>query len=108
MNLGQAEDYLLGLELFGMRFGLDRMHKLMTALGMPERRFASIHVVGTNGKSSTVRMIAAILERHGIRTGAYLSPHLSSYGERIRIAEADLDPRAFAAAVARVIRAAEL
>ncbi|MDX6581432.1 MAG: dihydrofolate synthase / folylpolyglutamate synthase, partial [Solirubrobacterales bacterium] len=50
MNLRQAEDYLLGLELFGMRFGLDRMHKLMTVLGLPQRRYASIHVVGTNGK----------------------------------------------------------
>ena len=63
MTFREAEDYLLGLELFGMRFGLDRMHKLMTVLGMPQRRFASIHVVGSNGKSSTVRMIAAILER---------------------------------------------
>jgi len=103
-----AERYVLSRELFGMRFGLDRMRRMMTALEHPERRFASIHVVGTNGKSSTVRMIAAILERHGIRTGAFLSPHLVSYGERIRIAEADLGPRAFAAAVARVIRAAEL
>ena len=53
-----------------MRFGLDRMHRLMTVLGLPQRRFASIHVVGTNGKSSTVRFCAAILERHGLRTGA--------------------------------------
>jgi len=59
VNARQAEDYLLGLELFGMRFGLDRMHRLMTVLGMPQQRFASIHVVGSNGKSSTVRMIAA-------------------------------------------------
>ena len=44
------------LELFGMRFGLDRMHRLMTVLGLPQRRFASIHVVGSNGKSSTVRL----------------------------------------------------
>ena len=84
MNLRQAEEYLLDLELFGMRFGLDRMHKLMTALGMPQRRFASIHVVGTNGKSSTVRFIAGILERHGIRTGSYTSPHLVSFTERMR------------------------
>ena len=40
MTLREAEEYLLGLELFGMRFGLDRMHKLMTVLGMPQRRFA--------------------------------------------------------------------
>ena len=55
VNYEQAEAYLLDLELFGMRFGLDRMHKLMTVLGMPQRRFASIHVVGSNGKSSTAR-----------------------------------------------------
>jgi dihydrofolate synthase / folylpolyglutamate synthase len=103
-----AERYLLSLELFGMRFGLDRMRRLMTALGHPERSFDSIHVVGTNGKSSTVRMIAAILSRHGLRTGAYLSPHLVSFGERIRIDDADLEPAAFAAAVARAARAAEL
>src|SRR5436190_20700611 len=91
-----------------MRFGLDRMHKLMTVLGMPQRRFASIHVVGTNGKSSTTRMIAAILERHGLRTGTYTSPHLVSFAERIRVAECDLEPAAFAAAVSRAARAADL
>ena len=58
-----AERYLLSLELFGMRFGLDRMRRLMTALGHPERQFQSIHVVGTNGKSSTTRMTAALLDR---------------------------------------------
>src|SRR5207248_2153082 len=108
MNLGQAEDYLLSLELFGMRFGLDRMHKLMTVLGMPQRRFASIHVVGTNGKSSTTRMTAAILERHGLRTGIYTSPHLRAFPERIEIRERPLTDRAFAEAVARAAHAAAL
>ncbi len=89
-----AERYLLSLELFGMRFGLDRMRRLMTALGHPERQFGSIHVVGTNGKSSTVRMIAAILAHHGLSVGAYLSPHLVSFGERIRIGDSDLEPAA--------------
>ncbi|PZS15286.1 MAG: methionine--tRNA ligase subunit beta [Solirubrobacterales bacterium] len=91
-----------------MRFGLDRMRRLMTALDHPQRRFDSIHVVGTNGKSSTARMIAAILAHHGLRTGAYLSPHLLHYGERIRIDDVDLEPGAFAAAVARAARAAQL
>jgi dihydrofolate synthase / folylpolyglutamate synthase len=108
MNLGQAEDYLLGLELFGMRFGLDRMHKLMTVLGMPQRRFASIHVVGTNGKSSTTRMTAAILERHGLRTGIYTSPHLHGFPERIEIGGQPLSESQFADAVARAAHAAEL
>jgi dihydrofolate synthase/folylpolyglutamate synthase len=104
----EGERYLLGLELFGMRFGLDRMRRLTTALGLPQRSFASVHVVGSNGKSSTVRMIAAILERHGATTGAYLSPHLRSFTERIRIGERDLDPAAFGAAVQRAAHAAEM
>ncbi len=108
MNLRQAEEYLLDLELFGMRFGLDRMHKLMTVLGMPQRRFASIHVVGTNGKSSTVRFIAGILERHGIRTGSYTSPHLVSFTERIEVGEEPISDADFAAAVTRAAHAAEL
>jgi dihydrofolate synthase / folylpolyglutamate synthase len=103
---GDAERYLLSLELFGMRFGLDRMRRLMTALGSPQERFASIHVVGTNGKSSTTRMIAAILQRHGLRAGAYLSPHLVSFAERIRVDDRDVTPERFAAAVQRAARAA--
>ena len=103
----QAERQLRSLELFGMRFGLDRMRRMMTALGSPERRFDAIHVLGTNGKSSTTRMTAAILERHGLRTGAYLSPHLVSYRERVLIDGRELDADAFAAAVARASWAAE-
>jgi dihydrofolate synthase/folylpolyglutamate synthase len=102
-----AERYLLSLELFGMRFGLDRMRRLMTVLGSPQERFGSVHVVGTNGKSSTTRMLAAILRRHGLRAGAYLSPHLASFTERIRVDDADVSPERFAAAVERARRAAE-
>jgi dihydrofolate synthase/folylpolyglutamate synthase len=103
-----AERYLLGLELFGMRFGLDRMRRLLVTLGEPQATWGAIHVVGTNGKSSTVRMIAAILERHGLRTGAYLSPHLVSFAERVRVGEVDLTPGDFAEAVHRAARAAEM
>ena len=104
----EAERYILSRELFGMRFGLDRMRRLMTAMGNPQLRFQSIHVVGTNGKSSTVRMTAAILRRHGLRTGAYLSPHLVSFAERIRIEDEDLEPAEFAGAIQRAAHAAEL
>jgi dihydrofolate synthase/folylpolyglutamate synthase len=103
----RAERELRSLELFGMRFGLDRMRRMMTVLGSPERRFDAVHVLGTNGKSSTTRMLAAILERHGLRTGAYLSPHLVSYRERVRIGERELDSEGFAAAVGRASWAAE-
>ncbi len=103
----QAERHLRSLELFGMRFGLDRMRRMMTVLDSPERRFDTIHVVGTNGKSSTTRMTAAILERHGLRTGAYTSPHLTAYTERVQVSERDVESDAFAAAVARAAWAAE-
>jgi dihydrofolate synthase / folylpolyglutamate synthase len=105
-RLEDAEAHLLSLELFGMRFGLERMRRLLTVLGSPQERFAAIHVVGTNGKSSTVRMCAALLEAHGVRTGAFLSPHLTTFAERIRIGDADLDGDAFAAAVQRAAAAA--
>jgi len=105
-SAARAEEHLLGLELFGMRFGLERMRRLLTALGSPQERFAAIHVVGTNGKSSTVRMTAALLEAHGVRAGAFLSPHLTTFAERIRIGDADLEPAAFGAAIERAAAAA--
>jgi dihydrofolate synthase/folylpolyglutamate synthase len=108
VNFKQAEEYLLSLELFGMRFGLDRMHRLMTVLGLPQRRFASIHVVGSNGKSSTARFCAAILERHGLRTGSYTSPHLRSFRERIEVGEVPVSEADFAAAVTRAAGAAQM
>ncbi|MCW2985589.1 MAG: bifunctional folylpolyglutamate synthase/dihydrofolate synthase, partial [Conexibacter sp.] len=107
MRLQDAERLLLSLELFGMRFGLDRMRRLLTALGSPQERFSSVHVVGTNGKSSTVRMTAAILRRHGLHVGAYLSPHLVSFAERVRVDDADVSGAEFAAAVGRAAAAAE-
>jgi dihydrofolate synthase/folylpolyglutamate synthase len=107
MELRDAERLLLSLELFGMRFGLDRMRRLLTALGSPQERFGAVHVVGTNGKSSTVRMTAAILRRHGLRTGAYLSPHLVSFAERVRVDDQDVTGAEFAAAVARAAAAAD-
>jgi len=106
MTVQDAERLLLSLELFGMRFGLDRMRRLLTALGSPQEQFAAVHVVGTNGKSSTVRMTAAILRRHGLRVGAYLSPHLVSFTERVRVDDADVSGPDFAAAVQRAASAA--
>jgi dihydrofolate synthase/folylpolyglutamate synthase len=84
------------------------MHKLTSLLGLPQHRFASIHVVGTNGKSSVAQMIAALLEAHGRSTGACLSPHLLRWSERIRIAGVEISPWDFAAAIERTAQAAEV
>ncbi|HEX4669996.1 MAG TPA: cyanophycin synthetase [Solirubrobacterales bacterium] len=99
--------YLDSLEPIGWRLGLERMHKLTTALGMPQHRFASIHVVGTNGKSSVARMTAALLEAHGVGSGACLSPHTSRWAERTLIHGEEVGPAEWATAVERVAKAAE-
>src|SRR5690349_19903031 len=91
-----------------MRFGLDRMRRLSTVLVSPQERFGSVQVVGTNGKSSTARMTAALLQRHGPRTGAYLSPHLTTFAERIEVVGKPISRERFAAAVQRAAQAAAL
>jgi len=83
------------------------MRKLTTALGLPQHRFASIHVVGTNGKSSVTRMTAAILEAHGLRTGACVSPHTERWSQRTLVGGAEIDAGDWAVAVEQVARAAE-
>lgn len=77
-----AKEYLDGLDQLGMRFGLERMQALMDVLGSPQLAYRTVHVVGTNGKTSTTRFIAGILAAHGLRVGAYISPHLVSPAER--------------------------
>jgi dihydrofolate synthase/folylpolyglutamate synthase len=84
------------------------MHRLTTVLGMPQHRFASIHVVGTNGKSSVTRMIAALLDAHGVSAGACVSPHASRWSERTLVHGEEIGAAEFAAAVERVAQAAEV
>jgi dihydrofolate synthase/folylpolyglutamate synthase len=103
-----TEAYLNSLEPLGWRLGLDRMHRLTSVLGMPQHRFASIHVVGTNGKSSVAQMIAALLETHGVSAGACLSPHLVRWSERVRIRGEEIEPQAFAVSVERAAQGAEV
>ena len=80
-------------------FGLDRMRALLAELGDPQLRYPAIHVVGTNGKSTTTRMTEALLDDTGLVVGAYLSPHVRSWSERIRIAGAEADFERVAAGV---------
>ena len=66
---------------------LDRVKRLLSKLGNPERSLPPIiHVAGTNGKGSTIAMIKAGLQSSGLRTHAYTSPHLVHFNERIEIA----------------------
>jgi dihydrofolate synthase/folylpolyglutamate synthase len=67
---------------FGIRADLGRIRALMALLNDPQLTYPTIHLAGTNGKSSTSRMIASILAGHGLTTGLYVSPHLQSVRER--------------------------
>ena len=82
------------------------MHTLCTLLGMPQYRFGSVHIVGTNGKSSVTRMVAALLEAHGVPTGACVSPHPSRWSERVLIGGREIGGQEFRAAVERTAEAA--
>jgi dihydrofolate synthase/folylpolyglutamate synthase len=94
---------LLPARRFGVVFGLDRMRAILDRLGGPTRRFGAIvHVGGTNGKGSTVAMIAALAAAAGQRVATYTSPHLSCLRERIAIDGAMIGEAALVAAAERV------
>ncbi|MEP6851316.1 MAG: folylpolyglutamate synthase/dihydrofolate synthase family protein [bacterium] len=73
----------------------ERIRALLDLLGEPQRAYRSIHLTGTNGKTSTARMVDELLRATGLRTGRYTSPHLSSITERIVIDGVPISERAF-------------
>jgi dihydrofolate synthase/folylpolyglutamate synthase len=99
-----ATAWIVSLSPWPEEFGLDRMQLLLERLGHPERRYPAIHVVGTNGKSTATRTIAALLQAEGRRAGAYTSPHVSGWSERIWVNDGEAD---FEQAVARIRPEAE-
>jgi dihydrofolate synthase/folylpolyglutamate synthase len=73
----------------------ERMQALVELLGDPQRNYRAIHLTGTNGKSSTARMVDELLRGFGLRTGRYTSPHLAGVTERIVIDGAPISDRTF-------------
>jgi dihydrofolate synthase/folylpolyglutamate synthase len=80
-----------------MVFDLDRIRQLLDLLGSPQRAYPSIHLTGTNGKTSTARMIDGLLRAHGLHTGRYTSPHLETVRERISLDGEPVSPERFVA-----------
>jgi dihydrofolate synthase/folylpolyglutamate synthase len=72
---------------------IERIAALVDILGSPQLTYPTIHVGGTNGKTTTSRMIDALLFAHGLRTGRFTSPHLETYLERIAINGQSIDPK---------------
>lgn len=96
MNYQEALTYLEGLNIFGIRLGLERIRRLLKLLDLPQNRYRTIHVTGTNGKGSVSAMVAGILRRSEIHTGMYTSPHLVSYTERIQVDGQPISEQEFA------------
>lgn len=85
MTYSSAVEYLYRLQKHGIKLGLETMTALMGRLGMPQIRYRTLHIAGTNGKGSTAAMAAAVLQAAGYRVGLYTSPHLVEFRERIRV-----------------------
>jgi len=85
MTYSSAVAYLYRLQKHGIKLSLEAMTALMVRLGMPQTRYRTLHIAGTNGKGSTAAMAAAILQAAGYRVGLYTSPHLVEFRERIRV-----------------------
>ena len=111
MNYKESVRYLLtlGRELASpqqaraAKFDLYNIRAMCERLGHPERKFASVHIAGTNGKGSTAAMLASILHAAGLRCGLYTSPHLVRINERICLDGAEISEDEFAASFTRVL-----
>ena len=103
-SAGEHLAWLEALSPWPEEFGVGRMRELLQRLGNPERGLRAIHVVGTNGKTTTAFAAEALLLAEDIRPGVYTSPHVVSWAERVRVGgeNADLD-----AVLARVREEAE-
>ncbi len=95
--MDRAGEILQTRTLFGMELGLERIRALLSHLGEPQRTFRAVHIVGTNGKSSTTRFTAAALAANGLTAGAYLSPHIAGWHERVLVAAPGQSPEPIAA-----------
>jgi dihydrofolate synthase/folylpolyglutamate synthase len=84
-------EWLKSLSPWPEEFGLGRMQALLADLGEPQCAFRALHVVGTNGKSTATRRAAAFLLREGLAVGAYTSPHVAGWSERIQVGGEDAD-----------------
>jgi dihydrofolate synthase/folylpolyglutamate synthase len=110
MEYNEAVRYLLtlGRELAApsharaAKFDLANIRALALRMGEPQKKFASVHIAGTNGKGSTAAMAERILRCAGFKTGLYTSPHLERINERIRMNGAEISDAEFAAAFTRL------
>ncbi len=85
MNYTEILNYIHSLGNFSLPAGLDRIKKVMNALGNPQDSFKSIHIAGTNGKGSVTAFVSSVFKTAGYKTGSFISPYIIDFRERIQI-----------------------
>lgn len=85
MTPTETLEYLYGLQMFGIKLGLDNIEALLCSVGNPQEKYGIVHVAGTNGKGSVCSFLQQIYRNAGYRVGVYTSPHLHCFNERISI-----------------------
>ncbi|MDK1096448.1 MAG: folylpolyglutamate synthase/dihydrofolate synthase family protein [Actinomycetota bacterium] len=101
-NRDQAEAFLNARIGHGIKPGLSRITGLLEFMGNPQTTYPSIHIAGTNGKTTVSRMVQQILGAHGLATGGFTSPHLHTVEERFTLHGVTLDSTDFTDAVADI------
>lgn len=96
MTYPEALEFLYGLELFGVKLGLENITKFLQRLKNPQKHFRAIHVAGTNGKGSVASILESILVEAGYRVGKFTSPHLYDFKERFHINKKKVDQQKIA------------
>lgn len=107
MTYEETLEKIHSFNVFGSRLGLARMKKLLSLLGNPQEDLRIIHVAGTNGKGSVCRFLYTVLTEAGYRTGAYFSPYLQRFTERIECGGQEISQEALTACAARAFQAVE-
>jgi dihydrofolate synthase/folylpolyglutamate synthase len=95
-------DWLYSTQLFGIKLGLDNVHRLLQAMELPGAVMKFIHVAGTNGKGSTCAFIHAVLKAADLKAGLFTSPHLVRFNERIRDTEREITDDEIEVGLARI------
>ena len=85
MDYSEAANYLLNLRRFRTKLGTESTRRFLDELGGPHEGTEFVQIAGSNGKGSTARMLASVLEAAGLRVGLYTSPHIEDFRERIRV-----------------------
>lgn len=85
MNFNETLEFIHSLGNFGKAPTLDRIKKVLEALGNPQNDFSAIHIAGTNGKGSVSAMLHSVFKTQGLKTGLFISPYIIDFRERIQI-----------------------